>query len=148
MNSSRLDRGVRNAVGIRMRKGQALVEFSICLPFIVLLLVAMVSFGTQFHRRQILNQVLRCGTLELASLDHPPSSDELLSIRRTMAFAGMPHGVQLSNVSVSPSENQGYLILSVSEDITFPNFAKWFKMPSKILVRTVLPVASEGNQGQ
>lgn len=83
------------------RRGQSLVEFAVCLPFLLLLMGAMADFGWNLHRQQLLVGVARHGASALAG--HPaPDPPTVARLRRELAFAGQALGLGLDGVAIGP----------------------------------------------
>lgn len=85
-----------------MRRAQSLVEFAICLPFLLLLMGALTEFGIFLHRRAELWGVARAGALELSRLESEPDRVGLSRLRRRMLFLGEPLGLELGDIELAP----------------------------------------------
>lgn len=91
------------------RRGQSLVEFSVCLPFLILIMGAMAEFGLFLQRRQVLMGVARSGALSLSRLAAEPDRSELSRLRRQLLFLGDSVSLTLDDVQVGPApEKSGY----------------------------------------
>lgn len=125
-----------------MRRGQSIAEFAICLPFLVMLMLAMLGFGEHLHRRQILWQVARAGALEVARFETLPGLRELEQVRRRMSFVARPHGIQLDQIGVAPSALDGWIQVEVHEDVPSSSPARLFGVGSLLTVKVQVPVGS------
>ncbi len=75
----------------RCRKGQALVEFALVLPLLMLLILGIVEFGRAWNAKQILTDAAREGA-RLSVVGNPTITDTSQvnpSIRRIVALAGL-----------------------------------------------------------
>lgn len=88
----------------RRRRGQSMVEYAVCLPFLMLIFGALVDFGFMLHTRIRLTAAARvCGT-SLLRLGHRPSGKELRTLRRELLFAARDQELDPASLVIQPAE--------------------------------------------
>ena len=76
----------RGGRGARREEGQALVEFALAIPFLLLLLTAILQFGSVYNQYEALTDAARTGARELA-IEYASTDPCDAAVNQTVASA-------------------------------------------------------------
>ncbi len=118
-----------------------MVEFAVCLPFLILLLGALVDFGFAFHQQVRMWQVVRVGADLLHGAGRIPGPDDLVRIREAVAFAGREIGLEPGDVRIEvPRSHPGFLEIAVRLPAPRVSPVAWTMGRGDLAVSLTVPV--------
>ena len=92
----------REGRGGRREEGQALVEFALAIPFLLLLLTAILQFGSIYNQYEALTDAARSGARELA-IEYAPSVTDPCDAAVAQTVASAAGAVSLPYSDVTPT---------------------------------------------
>jgi Flp pilus assembly protein TadG len=98
------------------RKGQALVEFALVLPLILLLVVGMLEFARAWNLHQVMTDAVREGARRAVLADGWPVDSAYAPIWRYVAQAGYDPTYATMGICTPPATSCG----STTTDFKFP----------------------------
>jgi Flp pilus assembly protein TadG len=103
----------RGAAGGRGESGEALVEFALILPIMLVLSLGMLDFGRAFHAKSLVDQAAREGC-RIAIVTTPPDNQGMIvdRVSEILLAGGMTPNSVTSNIS-------GNRLVTVEVKITF-----------------------------
>jgi len=142
---SRFDR--LKALG-RDDRGQALVEFALIMPFLLLFLVGIVEFGRAWNQHQVITDAAREGARKAVVFDASVTVDTVENtIKRALAAAGInPAGATITGQGtwlLDSNENATVSISLPYRFIFFGALKQWTTGESTVQLRTSVTMRNE-----
>jgi len=129
------------------RRGQSMVEFAVCLPFLLLLLGALVDFGFMLHTRIRLTAAARVGAQQLLRLDRRPNGADLRALRAAITFAARDQELRPEDVRLLPAEGAaGFWSIELSARHKSMSPVRWSPTGEggRVGIRLLVPVGVDG----
>jgi Flp pilus assembly protein TadG len=127
----------------RDERGQALVEFALIMPFLLLFIIGIVEFGRAWNQHQVITDAAREGARSAAIFDVAVTDDSVRRIIRT----NLARGAVNPNAATINITNDGHSsIVSISKPYQFAFFGslmKWTTGQSTITLRTSISMRNE-----
>jgi Flp pilus assembly protein TadG len=127
--------------------GQALVEFALVVPFLLLLLVGIVEFGRGWNQHQVITDAAREGARKAAIFDE--SIDEA-AIRGTVESALAAAGIDPADAEITLTDWAGESNTPVTVAIDLPyqltffgSLMRWTTGESSVMLRTSFTMRNE-----
>ena len=142
---SRFDR--LKALG-RDDRGQALVEFALIMPFLLLFLVGIVEFGRAWNQHQVITDAAREGARKAVVFDASVTVDTVENtIKRALAAAGInPAGATITGQGTWLLDSNQNATVSISLPYRFIFFGalkQWTTGESTVQLRTSVTMRNE-----
>ena len=142
---SRFDR--LKALG-RDDRGQALVEFALIMPFLLLFLVGIVEFGRAWNQHQVITDAAREGARKAVVFDASVTVDTVEStIKRALAAAGInPANATITGQGTWLLDSNQNATVSISLPYRFIFFGalkQWTTGESTVQLRTSVTMRNE-----
>jgi Flp pilus assembly protein TadG len=138
----RLRSVVRRAVG---DDGQALVEFALVVPLLLLLLVGIIEFARAWNEHQVLTDATREGARRASVYDPTVTADSIRSvIEGTLASNGMTaDSIQLQNWDGASGTPVTVHVVVPYRFVFLGPLAQWATGESDILLRSTFTMRNE-----
>lgn len=120
-----------------------MVEFAVCLPFLMLLLGAMTDFGFLLHTKHRLVAAARVAVAGLVASQETPSEAQLQRLRAQVRFAAHPLELEPGDVQIV-REDDGYFRVSVQAPLSRVSPVAWLPQGAGDSVRVVLRAPAGG----
>ena len=131
--------------GRRDDRGQALVEFALIMPFLLLFIIGIVEFGRAWNQHQVITDAAREGARSAVLFDVSITDDSVRKIIRTnLARAGV--NPNAATINIADEGSGGSSIVSISKPYQFAFFGslmKWTTGQSTITLRTSFSMRNE-----
>lgn len=129
-------------------RGQALVEFALIMPFLLLFLVGIVEFGRAWNQHQVITDAAREGARKAVVFDAAVTVDTVEStIKRALAAAGInPAGATITGQGTWLLESNKNATVSISLPYRFIFFGalkQWTTGESTVLLQTSVTMRNE-----
>ena len=129
----------------RDERGQALVEFALIMPFLLLFIIGIVEFGRAWNQHQVITDAAREGARSAVLFDVSITDDSVRKIIRTNLARG---GVNptAATINIADEGAGGSSIVSISKPYQFAFFGslmKWTTGQSTITLRTSISMRNE-----
>lgn len=126
-------------------RGQALVEFALIMPFLLLFIIGIVEFGRGWNQHQVITDAAREGARSAVLFDVAITDDSVRKIVRTALARG---GVNpdVATINIVDEGSGGSSIVSISKPYQFAFFGalmKWTTGESTIALRTSFTMRNE-----
>jgi Flp pilus assembly protein TadG len=128
-------------------RGQALVEFALIMPFLLLLLIGIVEFGRGWNLHQVITDAAREGARKAVIFDPAITLD---SVKNTVISAGASAGITIRPDSIVVTNWDGASGTPASVEIRQPYrfvffgaLKQWTTGQSTVLLRTRFTMRNE-----
>lgn len=125
-------------------RGQALVEFALILPFLLLFLVGIVEFGRAWNLHQVITDATREAARKSAVWDPAVTAD---TVRNVAKRAIRTAGVDTSTVTVNVNESSaGSSVVSITVPyrlLFFGELKQWTTGEATVLLRSSFTMRNE-----
>ena len=129
----------------RDERGQALVEFALIMPFLLLFIIGIVEFGRGWNQHQVITDAAREGARSAVLFDAAITTDSVRKIVRTALARG---GVNPSAATITITENAvaNSSEVAISKPYQFAFFGalmRWTTGQSTVTLRTSFTMRNE-----